>query len=77
MSTFTIYNVPAGHDPLWVAAGQNGSILYSSDATTWIEYQAPAGDVTKNQDISFGKDGAGNDGILTLPSPGGFRLSWS
>jgi photosystem II stability/assembly factor-like uncharacterized protein len=61
MSTFTIYNVPAGHDPLWVAAGQNGSILYSSDATTWIEYQAPAGDVTKNQDISFGKDGAGND----------------
>jgi hypothetical protein len=67
MGTFTLTGVTydageeAPHVPLWVAVGRDGRVLHSSDAITWSEYQMPPGESSDYWDVSFGKDGNGDD----------------
>ena len=53
-----------GHNPpadLWAGVGRDGRVMYSEDAITWSEYQSPIGENSDYWDISFGKNGGGDD----------------
>ena len=75
MGTFILTGVDydndgESHSPLWVASGGT-SIAYSTDGTNWTEV-SPSG-ISGLKDITFGKDGAGNDmwyGCSTVDSNG-------
>jgi photosystem II stability/assembly factor-like uncharacterized protein len=77
MGTFTLTGVTydageeAPHVPLWVAVGRDGRVLHASDAITWTEYQMPPNESSDYWDVSFGKDGNGDDlwAISTSTTP--------
>ena len=49
------------HNPLWVAIGRDGRLCHSTDAINWAEYTIPVGTSVDYWDLSFGKNGLGND----------------
>lgn len=70
MGTYTLTGVNYADDEdgssnLWVAAGLNGQISYSSDLSSWTEYQTPANTTVQNLSVTFGKDSSNQDLWLT------------
>jgi hypothetical protein len=66
MGTFTLTGINYGSDDnavsnLWVVAGLNGQIVYSSDLSSWTAYQTPVNTTVQNLSVTFGKDSNAQD----------------